>query len=187
MPVRLFSLIFFLLVAQLATAAEVDLNLNADAVRFTIVSPPVNGNLLLDASWMHHNDNGDVVSVGAHVSGLAAPGSSALTAGLGGRLHWTSRDKGRNEDGTAFGVGGFLKYTLPAYDRVSFGGQAYYAPSVLSFGDAEKFYDIGLWAGYSVIRDADVYVGFRHMKTEFDGDGTVTMDNGFHVGFRARF
>jgi hypothetical protein len=176
-----------LVVSQAAFSSEVDLNLNSDAARITIVFPPIGENLLLDASWLHHNDNGDVASVGGHVVGLAAAGSDAIKVGLGARLHWVSRDKGRNEDGTALGLGGFVKYTLPAYDRISFGGHAYYAPGVVSFGDVEEFYDIDLWAGYSVIKDADVYFGWRSMKAEFKSDGTVNMDTGLHAGFRVRF
>jgi len=187
MVVRHLLFIFVLAGAQAVQAAEVDLNLNSDAARVTIVLPPIGENLLLDASWLHHGDNGEVVSVGGHVTGFAAPGSDAITVGLGARMHWVSRDKGRNEDGTALGLGGFLRYTLPNYDRVSFGGHAYYAPGVVSFGDTEEFYDIDLWAGYSIIKDADVYLGWRSMKAEFKSDGNVNMDTGLHAGFRVRF
>ena len=187
MLVRHLLPVIVLVVSQAAFSSEVDLNLNSDAARVTIVFPPIGDNLLLDASWLHHNDNGEVASVGGHVTGFAAPGSDAVKVGLGVRMHWVSRDKGRNEDGTALGLGGFLKYTLPAYDRISFGGHAYYAPGVVSFGDVEEFYDLDLWAGYSIIKDADVYLGWRSMKAEFKGDGTVNMDTGLHAGFRVRF
>jgi hypothetical protein len=187
MVVRHLLLVIVLVVSPAAFSSEVDVNLNSDAARVTIVFPPIRDKLLLDASWLHHNDNGEVVSAGGHVSGFAAPGSDAVTVGLGARMHWVSRDKGRNEDGTALGLGGFLKYTLAAYDRISFGGHAYYAPGVVSFGDVEEFYDIDLWAGYSIIKDADVYLGWRSMKADFKGDGTVNMDTGLHAGFRVRF
>jgi hypothetical protein len=187
MVVRHILAIILLIVSQTALASEVDLNLNSDTARVTIVFPTIGDKFSLDASWLHHSDNGEVVSAGGHMFGLAAPGSDAIKVGLGARFHWVSRDKGRNEDGTALGLGGFLKYTLPAYDRISLGGHAYYAPGVVSFGDVEEFYDLDLWVGYSIIKDADIYFGWRSMKAEFKGDGTVNMDTGFHAGFRVRF
>ena len=174
-----------LVLAAGAHAAEVDLNVNDNAARLTL-GLPLGNNVLVDGSWLHHNDNGDVVSVGAHVTG-AASGVDPLQAGLGVRFNYIYNDRGDEEDGTALGMGGFLRYTLPQYDRFSFGGSLYYSPEVLSFGDIEKFYEYGLWSSYSLIKDADIYLGWRTMKAEFKSDGTERMDTGFHVGMRVRF
>jgi hypothetical protein len=175
-----------LITSTRALAVGVDLNVNADAARLTVDVPVPSNNLMLDVSWMHHQDNGDAASVAGHLTGSALSGAS-LDAGVGLRLSWVGRDKGEEEDGTALGIGGFLKYTLPRYDRIAIGGSAYYAPGVLSFGDVDDFYEVSAWAGYSVIPAADVYVGWRTMKADFEDDGRSTLDNGLHIGVRGRF
>jgi hypothetical protein len=58
---------------------------------------------------------------------------------------------------------------------------------VLSFGDSDEFYEVEAWAGYSVLRDGEVYLGWRRIKTDFDDDGDTMIDTGFHVGLRVRF
>jgi hypothetical protein len=168
-----------------ARAAEVDLSVNADAARLA-VGVPIGNNLLVDGSWLYHSDHGYVVSAAGHVTG-AASGADPLWAGVGLRLSYVNNDRGSQEDGVALGMGGFLRYTLPQYDRISFGGALYFAPGVLSFGDVDKLYDVEVWAGYSVIKDADVYLGWRKVEADFNDDGSKSMDSGLHIGLRARF
>jgi hypothetical protein len=168
-----------------AQAAEVDLSVNADAARLG-VGVPIGNNLLIDGSWLYHSDHGNVVSAGGHVTG-AASGVDPLWAGVGLRLSYIKNDRDSEEDGVALGMGGFVRYTLPQYDRISFGGSLYFAPGVLSFGDVDKFYEAGIWAGYSVIKDADVYLGWRKVEADFNDDGSKSMDSGLHIGLRARF
>ena len=51
----------------------------------------------------------------------------------------------------------------------------------------DRLWELGLDAGYSVLKQADVYVGWRTVKADFKNDGTERMDTGFHVGLRVRF
>ena len=178
-------LVLALFAAAAVEAAEVDLSLNTDAVRLT-VGLPVGDNVLLDGSYLYHDDHGHVASFGGHVVGSAS-GADPLEAGIGMRVSYIKNDRGSDEDGTALAPGGFLRYTLPQYDRVSFGGSFYFAPGVLSFGDVDKFYEASAWAGYAVIKDADLYLGWRTVRAEFQSDGTKGMDSGPHIGFRVRF
>jgi hypothetical protein len=153
-----------LLFTTLAYGAGVDLNVSDDAVRAAGEFELQSNNLLFDGSWLHHQDKGDTASAGAYLTGAASPGTSPLRAALGLRY-----------------------YYVDYLDRVSIGGDLFYAPSVLSFGDSDSFYEIGGRVGYEVIRDADLYLGWRRMKSDFDEDGDVMVDNGFHIGIRATF
>lgn len=184
---RIFLALLALTLAEGVLATEVDLNVNSDALRLTVDFPVTSNNLLLNASWLHHEDNGDAVSLGGHLIGSATSGAGPVMAGIGLRLTWIGYDKGSEEDGTTVGIGGFARYTLPDYDRVSLRGHAYYAPGVLSFKDAESFYDIEASVGYAVIRDADFYIGWRRMRVDWENDGDSTVDSGFHIGVRGRF
>ncbi|KPK60128.1 MAG: hypothetical protein AMJ59_07520 [Gammaproteobacteria bacterium SG8_31] len=170
-----------------ALAAGADLNVSDDAARLTLQFPLPSNNILIDGSWLHHTDKGETLSVGGYLTGSAAGGNRPLTAGLGTRFYYTGYDKGSKEDGSSLTLGGFVRYQFPQLDRVAVGGTLFYGPSVLSFGDADEFYELEGWAGYSVLRDGEVYVGWRRIKTDFDNDGDTMIDTGFHVGLRVRF
>jgi hypothetical protein len=168
-----------------AAAAEVDLNVNNNAARLTVEVPVPSNNLAFDGSWLHSN-NGDAVSVAGHVTGSALTGAS-LKAGVGLRLSYVNYDDVTDEDGANLGIGGFLRYTVPNYDRFTLGTSLYYAPSVLAFGDTDNFLDFTVWGGYSIIPNADVYAGWRRVRVDLDEANSRNIDGGWLIGVRARF
>lgn len=187
MKFRSFIAFGMIFVSTQVTAAGVDLNVSDDAARLTLQFPLPGNNILIDGSWLHHTDKGETLSVGGYLTGSAAGGNRPLTAGLGTRFYYSDYDKGSKESGSSLTLGGFARYQFPQYDRVAVGGELFYGPSVLSFGDSDSYYEVGAWVGYSVLRDGEVYLGWRRIKTDFDNDGDTMIDTGFHVGLRARF
>lgn len=179
--------ILVLLFATSAYGAGVELNVSDDAVRAGGDFGLQSNNLLFDGSWLHHQDKGDTFSVGSYLTGAASSGPTPLRAALGLRYYYVDYDGGSGESGGNLSLGGFVRYKLPQFDRVSIGGDLFYAPSVLSFGDSDSFYEVGGRVGYEVIRDATLYLGWRRMKSDFDEDGDTMVDNGFHIGIRASF
>jgi hypothetical protein len=174
-----------LLASGAAVATELDLSVNADAVKLG-AEFDVTNNLRLGGNWLYHQDKGHVLTGDAHVTGNAAPSLQTLRAGLGLQLAYVDSDESTKEDGFGIPLGGFVRYTLPQYDRISFGGSLYYAPGVLSFGDLDSYLSWDAWAGYDVIRDATVYIGVRAVKPEFEEVGTQHIDTGMHFGVRIR-
>ena len=172
--------------AAVAAADTLSLDLNNDAARLSYAHTVEGRNMRLDASWLHHQDNGDVLSTGFHVTGNAATESRPVNAGVGGRVYYVDSDAA-DADGTALAIGGFFDAKLPTYDRIGFGGHAYYAPDVLAFGDADDLLDISVHASYSIVRQADAYAGLRSVKADFDGGGEVTIDTGLFVGVTLKF
>jgi len=172
--------------SPLAAANGLDLNVNNKAVRVTM-DFELSNNLVLDGSWFHHQDKGDVYGAGLHVTGAATAGRDPLRAGLGGRLLRVDSDAGGREDGSVLPLGGFVSYTLPEYNRFLLGGSLYYAPDVLSFGDVSTYWEYNAWAGYSVLRSGQVYLGVRGIRAEFENTPNVSMDTGVHFGLRLRF
>ncbi len=169
-----------------AQADTVSLDLNDDAARLTFVHPFDNEKMRVDASWLHHQDTGDVMAAGFHITGNAATEARPINVGLGGRLYYVDADEA-SADGGALALGGFFEAKLPTYDRIGFGGHIYYAPDVLAFGDVDDMSDLTLYATYSVLREGDVYVGVRNVKSDFDDRGEVTLDTGLFVGFMLNF
>ena len=81
-----------------------------------------------------------------------------------------------------------MRATLPQVDgdRIGFYGHGYFAPDVLTFGDSEDLVEVEARVTYSIIREADVYLGLRYFKAGFD-EVDVVMDNGLHLGIRLEF
>ncbi|MEM6641204.1 MAG: YfaZ family outer membrane protein [Pseudomonadota bacterium] len=169
-----------------AQADQLSLDINDDAARLTYTHALAAGNTQVDASWLHHQDRGDVLAVGFQLIGNAATENKPINAGVGGRVIYVDVD-GVNADGGGLAVGGFFDAKIPDYNRFGVGGHVYYAPDVLAFGDVSDALDISVYASYSVLREGEVYVGFRNVKADFDGGGSFTFDTGIHVGFRLNF
>ena len=113
-PVRFLPSVFLCLllggVSTAARAVDAALDVNDNAAR-AYVGVPLSNNILVDSSWLYHADNGHVFSVGGHVTG-AASGVDPLRAGLGLRFSYVSNDRESEEDGTALGLGGFVRYRM---------------------------------------------------------------------------
>lgn len=116
--------------------------------------------------------------------GDAGVADHQVTAALGLRASWLNGD---GFDAQALGVGGEISARFQGIDRLVFSGYGYYAPKVLAFGDADEFFEFGARAGYQVLRNGDVYVGYRRVTFEPTGGSSVTADTGFHLGMKFGF
>ena len=183
---RLLPLVGLVLFCLQVSADEVDFGINSDAFRIVYTHKFKSNKLQLDGGWLHHSDNGDVAHVGLNLVDIASSGSDALVAGLGGRVVYQDGDKS-NQSGWSVPVGGFLNFTPPRYNRITVGVAAYFAPSVLSIGDAEKYQDYTLRFAYNLMQQADIYVGARYVKGEYDKAPDAYFDTGMHIGFTLRF
>jgi hypothetical protein len=183
---RCLPAIVLLALSPAAAANSLDLNINNDALRIT-GSFDLSNNLVADGSWFHHQDNGNVLGAGLHVTGAATGGRDPVRAGLGGRLLWVDSSVAGKDDGVVLPIGGFVQYTLPEYNRFFLGGSLYYAPDVLSFSDTKKYLEYNAWGGYSVLRQGQIYLGLRKISADFKRSPSVTFDTGLHFGLRLQF
>ena len=168
------------------TGKALDVNLNSDAVRLGYSWRLGNPMYLADLGWFYNQDKGDVIHGSFHLVDAASGSGTALQAGLGVRLVYTRTDPS-TFDGSSLAVGGFVRYTPPNANRMNYGGYAYYAPDVTSFGDQTEYYEAGVRLGFSVLRDGDVYLGLRRVQAKYKGFGSYTFDSDLHVGLELRF
>jgi hypothetical protein len=180
------SAVVLLAFSPAVAANGLDLNVSDNAARIT-VEFDLSNNLVADGSWFHHQDRGNVLGGGLHVTGAATGGRDPLRAGLGGRLLWVDSSIKGKDSGQVLPIGGFVNYTLPEYNRFVLGGSVYFAPDVLSFGDVTQYLEYNAWAGYSVLRQGQIYLGLRGIRAEFEESPSVTLDNGLHLGLRLQF
>ncbi|MBA3564862.1 MAG: hypothetical protein H0W33_12835 [Gammaproteobacteria bacterium] len=169
-----------------ARADALQLDVNDDAARLVYAWPVAGEQLRADAGWLHHQETGNIVHAGLHLVDFASGGASTLRAGLGGKLFFIDADRGDSRGG-ALGLGGFLDYTFPQYDRLGAGGQVYFAPDVLGLSDVEGYREIGVHVRYNLLREADLYLGLRNIQAEFSDTPDVTFDTGLHIGIKLNF
>lgn len=191
---RTFMAMAAIMVAGPTLSDSLDLNLNDDAARLTFARAINDEQLEVDVGWLHHQDRGDLISLSLGRIGEAGGGQQSVTAAIGGRLYAMDPEFGpsgmggpsTDQDGFALGIGGFFRLKLAGYDRIGFSGHGYYAPDVLAFGDSEDLIEVAGRLTYSVIREAELYLGVRYIKASFSGID-AKFDNGLHVGIRLEF
>lgn len=179
----------FVVLSTLALAAHannLDVNLGGNAAAIEYSTNLTNTGLEGSLGYVHHTDKVDIGSVGLGLVGNASPVGSPLLFGVGGKLLFLS-PKGNVDNGTAVALGAHFHYVWPSYNRFAIGGEIYYAPNIVSFNNADRYLEFGVRAGYSVLRNAEVYVGYRHISGAFTGTGNVTLDNTFMAGLSLNF
>ena len=168
-------------------ATEVEFDLSNESARLAGAHQVTDTGLELDASWLHHEDHGDIAGVGAHLVDNPLPGRGSLRAGVGGRLYFVEQD-GRRDDGQAVALGGKVRYTWPTFNRLGLAGHFYFAPDVTSFGDLDSYLEFMVRAEYLVLRNAGAYLGFRTVRVgEERNDDSRTFDAGPVLGIRIQF
>ena len=187
--------IFLLLLSTISTSSladALDINLSNDVAHFQYLATM--GNLGGGKSEGHlgilYNDaNSKLADVGLVVSNT---GDSAAIASLGlGIKVIAARIEKMNSLNLA--IGGQIHIT-PADDR-KFGiiGQLYYAPDIVTFGDAEQYIETGVRMEYELMPKAAVYIGYRKIEFEVNVLPTpapsvnVEVDEGVHIGVRIAF
>jgi hypothetical protein len=183
---NLASLALVVLLCNPAYAGEVDFSFNSDAFRAFYIHDFKNNDLQSDFGLLYSDDNGSVVNVSLYLSGFASDGASPVQAGIGGRTGWVDGDKS-GQSGAPLAIGGYLKYTFNRLNRVSLRGDVWFAPEILSFGDLDKYQDYSVRLGYNILKQADIYIGLRYVKGDFDNGSKAEFDDGANIGFSIQF
>ncbi len=66
-------------------------------------------------------------------------------------------------------------------------GEAFIAPSITSFTDADKYTEIGARLQVEVIPQARAYLGYRRISFDTNDYIGVNVDSGFHLGLNVSF
>lgn len=169
-----------------AIADDLDVNLGSDAAAVGYSASLTNTGLEGSLGYLHHTGRVDIGSVGLGLVGNASPVGSPLLFGVGGKLLFISPDN-YVDNGVVVGLGAHFHYVWPSYNRFAIGGELYYAPNIVSFDHADRYLEFSVRAGYSVLRNAEVYIGYRHVSAAFTGSHAITLDNTFMAGLSLSF
>ena len=110
-------------------------------------------------------------------------GNKGMSMGMGAKVNHT-------KNYTTIPLGLEFSYKIPATDLIPMylNGSLYYAPSVLSFSDADDFLEYRISYDMEVIENGFVTVGYRNIDTNYDvAHGTLNYNSSFYIGFKIGF
>jgi len=177
----------FLLSGSLQAENTVGIDINSDDVEVlaslnfnTLANYASGTTYILDLKYLHA-DGDNMSSVG--ISGqnyLQGVEGLSIAFGLKGIIA---------SDYLAFPLMAKGIYTLPLNDSIpttSVSLEASYAPSVLSFSDAESYTDIRLEVDMEVISNVHLFTGYRNIDAEYEYSDK-TFNNSFYGGIKLSF
>ncbi len=159
--------------------AQFEFNFDSSAVGF--------GGAQFDAGLFFNSDDDYMGSFGLKAVGKPA-GNIPLSFGVGARAYAAFIDTpDRRVD--AIGIGGEIRYHIPANMPMSIGLEAYYAPDITTFSDGKRWTDAKIDYTLEVTPGTAFFVGARLLETRFEqsGEGTYKLDDNAHIGIRLLF
>jgi hypothetical protein len=138
----------------------------------------------LHFGYLYTSKTNHYADFGLRVKDEVSPNVPGLAVGVGikGML-----GKVGSNSASAAALGGLVRYAPLTVPRLGLAGQAYWSPSILTFGDADRTLETGLRVEYEIIPQAAVYVGYRKIKIGLKNAGDATLEEGAHVGVRMSF
>lgn len=132
------------------------------------------------------NENDDVVGH-ANVLVTSNPQSgNNFQFGVGAKAYLGNVDR-PDEDVGAIGIGGIVRYVIPAQTPMGLSLEGYWAPRVTSFSDTDGLREISARFELEVMPSTRGYVGYRLLEPDLDTAGKVEIDDEFHIGIRFIF
>lgn len=174
---------------SIAMADTLDIGLSNTTAQFKYgVASGLAGKSEMYAEFMYNDVNSVVGGVGLLVANdeMKVPG---LTIGIGAKaIAATIKEAPTRKNASAVALGAQVRYELAAERRVALAGEMYFAPKIITFGDADRYQQYGARAEFSISPQMQVYAGYR--KTWFRIKNTVAdavLIKGPHIGVQLSF
>jgi hypothetical protein len=189
MMLRKILAISLMSLTTLATADTLDIGLSNHVAQFKYGIPStLAGKSEMYAEFIYNDDNNVIGGAGLLVANdeMKVPG---LTIGIGVKaVASTIKAQPSRYNSSAIALGAQVRYELPAERRVAFAGEFYYAPDIITFGDAKQYQQFGARAEFSVSPQVQVYAGYRKILfTVKATNNDAVLINGPLVGVQLSF
>jgi len=184
-----------------ADAAGIDLSLSDEAANLLVLFNP----------YQRYSDGGSELAIGGFVSeagdnllqlSLMAQsqrlsGGSLYRLGVGMKAVYgeieVPEDMRVEDDDTeqvgALGIGIQAGLLLAASrnNPLEIIGEAFLAPSITSFTDAERYVELSARLEITVIPQAQAYLGYRRLSFDTNDYDSLQLDSGYHLGLKVSF
>jgi len=190
MPFRIILAAVAMMFAAPGFAQGLDVNLSEKTAQFmysgSLGKQGFGGRASYEAGLLFNRDlnTNTVLVLGLQMVDEAGSGAPGLEAGLGIRAYGADGD---NYQAMAIAIGGQVRYHMPSLKRLGFEGQIHYAPGVVTFVDGRNLLHVEARAGYEVLPDATLYVGYRDIRIGLDGMSDTSAAEGLYLGMRFSF
>jgi hypothetical protein len=181
-----------LLTASTAIQADaLDFSLRDNSVQLQYFAPMGRDSLgtsELHAGFLYNNNNNNnksrIFDIGLLVKGAVGESDSGVTAGVGlkGLIASTNVNSA-----LAIALGGQVRVAPPAVPRLGIVGQLYFSPSIVTFRDAERYFEMDVRVEYELISQAAAYLGYRTIKVTLKTKNEIELDSGVFAGVRMSF
>ncbi len=176
-------------VTSIAAADTLDIGLSNSTAQFKYGVPStLAGKSEIYAELMYNDQNSVLGGVGLLVANdeSNAPG---LTIGIGAKVvAATVKYLPSRQNASAVALGAQVRYELPAERRVAFAGEAYFAPEIITFGDADRYQQYGVRAEFSISQQMQVYAAYRKIWLSLkNSNADATLINGPQLGIQLSF
>ena len=189
-PVKWLVMALSLLTASTTVLADaVDINLSNDVAQFQYLAPMGHigqGKSEFHMGFLYNNSNDGLADAGIMV--MNGDGSvSGVALGVGVKALTATVDRNNS---LALAIGGRVRFSPLADNRLGVVGQVHLAPDIVTFGDADRFVQTGVRLEYEILPQAVAYVGYRKIKfgnKEAAPAPDELLDEGAHIGVRIAF
>ena len=179
-------------ISSSALADALDINLSNDAAQFQYIASMGHvgqGKSEVHMGFLYNNSNNVLGDVGLLVENNG--GNAAIASfGVGVKVVAGTIAK---KNTVALALGGQVRLTPTDDKKFGIIGQIYFAPDVVTFGDADRYVETGVRMEYEIMPQAAAYLGYRKIKFNVNvlpspapTEGKV-VDEGVHVGVRIAF
>ena len=177
----------FLAVSTTAFADSFDINLRDTSAQLQYsakLGQATLGKSELHLGYLYTSHNNSYIDLGMLVKDEVSPNAPGLMVGFGvkGLLA-----KVPAHTSSAVALGGMVRFAPPPVPRLGLVATAYWSPTIMTFGDADRTVETGARVEYEVIPQAAAYIGYRKIKVGLKGLNDATVDEGAHIGVRMSF
>jgi len=142
------------------------------------------GRTEIGVEFLYNSNDAYIVDTSLLVYDEVGSKLPGLVAGLGGKIYGAAFD---SQEYLALGLGGIIRYAIPQNNRIIIGLDGYYAPPIVSFFNAGRFYEWAARVGYEILPKASAYVEYRQFYVENDNGTGAPLEEGFRVGMKITF
>lgn len=170
-----------------ANDSNIDIDLSDQVLRLAYEGPFRNTDLNTNFSYLHHEGGANAISAGVNVTGLSKASSGGQKTGIGAKFVAFDAD---GFNGGSIALGGYFRHTLATANLISLRADAYYSPSVVSFGDTDKYWEFSFRMEYTIMDNASVFAGWRNMEVDAQVDyysADVELQQGGFLGLSLLF
>ena len=186
MKLPAFAAVAMLSVSLHTQAASVEVALSEDNAKFSLnsyIGGMADGRATMSAGYFYNEDHVDILNLGLHIVDVVGSTTPGLQVGVGVQGYFSDIS---SHEGAALGLGAIISYRAPQLKRVNFVAHGHYAPGITSYMDTERFSEYGIAIEYSLLPQADIFIGYRDIKVE-EEFREFSIDDSGHLGLRISF